>query len=120
MFCGYYGYKDAGVGLLLTVGLNTLVPCALVLVAGGTLGSSSAPTLGAMALEGGRVGLIMTHKSRIAVLQVASLLADVGMVFCSVWSTLRATKTVRSAVEIVGIAQCLGLKCHVSLCRPNN
>jgi hypothetical protein len=65
-FCGY---KDAGVGLLLTVGCNTLAPGNLVMVAGGTLGSSAAPTLGAMAL-GGRVGLMMAHESGIAVLRV--------------------------------------------------
>ncbi len=81
--------------------------------AGGTLGSSAAPTLGAMAL-GGRVGLMMACKSRIAVLQVAALLADVGMVFCSVQSMLHATRTVRSVVEIVGIMQWLGSRCHVS------
>ncbi len=104
MFCGY---KDAGVGLLLTVGRNTLIPGAPVLVTGGTLDSSAAPTLGAMAL-GRRVGLIMAHKSQIAILQVAALLADDGMVFCSVWSKLHAARTVRSAVEIVGITQWLG------------
>jgi hypothetical protein len=48
-FCGY---KDAGVGMLLTVGCNNLVPGNLVMVAGGTLGSSAAPTHGAMALGG--------------------------------------------------------------------
>jgi hypothetical protein len=69
-FCGY---KDAGVGLSLTVGHNTLVPGDLVMVARGTLGSSAAPTLGAMAL-GGRVGLMMAHKSRIAVLRVCWLM----------------------------------------------
>jgi hypothetical protein len=58
-FCGY---KDAGVRLLLMVGCNTLVPGDLVMVAGGTLSSSAAPTLGAMAL-GGRVGLMMAYKS---------------------------------------------------------
>jgi hypothetical protein len=42
IFCGY---KDAGVELLLTVGHNTLVPGNLVMVAGGTLGSSAASTL---------------------------------------------------------------------------
>jgi hypothetical protein len=42
-FCGY---KDAGVGLLLMVGRNTLIPGNLVLVAGGILGSSAAPTYG--------------------------------------------------------------------------
>jgi hypothetical protein len=77
------------------------------MVAGGTLGSSAAPTLGAMAL-GGRVGLMMVRKSWISILQAAALLADVGMVFHSVQSTLHATRTVRSAVEIVGIMQWLG------------
>jgi hypothetical protein len=54
-----------------------------------------------------RVGLVMAHKSRIAVLWAAVLLADVGMVFRSVRSTLHAARTVRSAVEIVGIMQWL-------------
>ena len=58
-FCGY---KEAGDGLLLMVGCNTLVPGDLVMVAGGTLSSSAAPTLGALAL-GGRVGLMMAYKS---------------------------------------------------------
>jgi hypothetical protein len=44
------GYNDAGVGLLLMVGRNTLVPGNLVMEAGVTLGFSAAPTLGAMAL----------------------------------------------------------------------
>jgi hypothetical protein len=109
-FCGY---KDAGVGLLLTIGCNTLVSGKLVMVAGGTLSSSAAPTLGAMVL-GGRVGLMMAGKSRIAVLWLAALMAVVGMVFCSVRSTLHAARTMRSAVEIVGIAQWLGYRCHVS------
>jgi hypothetical protein len=104
-FCGY---KDTGVRLLLTVGRNTLVSGQLVMVAGGTLGSSAAPTLGAMVL-GGRVGLMKAHKSRIAVLRAAALawLADVGMVFHSIRSTLHAARTVRSVVEIVGILQWL-------------
>jgi hypothetical protein len=110
-FCGY---KDAGVRLLLMVGRNTLVPGGgLVMVAGGTLSSSVAPTLGAMAL-GGRVGLMMAHKSLIAILQAAALLADVGMVFCSVWSTSHAARTVRSVVEIVGITQWLGYRHYMS------
>ncbi len=110
-FCGY---KDAGVRLLLTVGHNTLVPGGgLVMVAGGTLSSSVASTLGAMAL-GGRVGLMMAHKSLIAVLWAAALLADIGMVFRSVWSTSHAARTMRSVVEIVGITQWLGYRCHVS------
>jgi hypothetical protein len=54
------------------------------------------------------------HKSLIAVLWVAALLADVGMVFCSVRSMSHTARTVRSAVKIVGIAQWLGYRCHVS------
>ncbi len=108
-FCGY---KDAGVGLLLTVGRNTPVPGNLVMVAGDTLGSSAAPTLGAMVL-GSRVGLMMTHMSWIAVLRAAALLADVGMVFSSVRSTSHAARTMRSAVEIVSILQWLGYRRHV-------
>jgi hypothetical protein len=92
------GYKDAGVGLLLTVGRITLVPGDLVMEAGGTLGSSAAPTLGAMAL-GGRVRLMMAHKSRIAVLWAAALLVDVGMVVHSVRSTSHVARTMRSAVR---------------------
>ncbi len=103
----FFGYKDAGVGLVLMVGCNTHVPGDLVMVAGGTLGSSAAPTLRAMAL-GGRGGWMMACKSRIAVLQVAALLADVGMVFLSVWSTSHAARIVRSVVEVVGIVQWLG------------
>ena len=34
--------------------------------------------------------------------------AVVGMVFCSVWSTSHAARSMSSAVEIVGIAQWLG------------
>ncbi len=104
MFCVY---KDTGVVLLLMVGRNTLISGKLVMVAGGTLGSSTAPTLRAMAL-GCRVGLMMARKSRIAVLWAAALMADVGMVFLSVWSMSHAARTVRSAVEIVGITQWLG------------
>jgi hypothetical protein len=103
-FCGY---KGAGVGLLLMVGRNTLVPGNLVMVAGGTLGSSAAPTLRAMAL-GGRVGLMMAHKSQIAILRAVALLANVGMVVCSVRSRSHAMRIVRPAVEIVGIMQWLG------------
>ncbi len=65
----------------------------LVMVAGGTLGSSAPPNLRAMAL-GGRVELMMACESQIAILRVAALLADVGMVFCSVQSTLHAARTV--------------------------
>jgi hypothetical protein len=76
-FCGY---KYAGVGLLLTIGCTTLEPGNLLMVAGGTIGCSAAPTLGAMAL-GGRVGLMMAHKPWIAILRAEALLADVGMYF---------------------------------------
>jgi hypothetical protein len=100
---------------LLMAGCNTLIPGNLVMEAGGTLGSSVAPTLGAMAL-GGRVGLMIAHKSRIAVLRAAALLPDVGMVFRSVRSTLHATRTMRSAVEIVGIVQWLGIDAMCSQC----
>ncbi len=112
-FCGY---KDTGVGLLLTVGCNTLVPGDPVMEAGGTLGSSAAPTLGALVL-GGRVGLMMARKSRIAILRASALLADVGMVFRTVQSTLHAAMTVRSAVEIVGIMKWLGYRCYASTMR---
>jgi hypothetical protein len=94
------------------VGRNTLVPGDPVMEAGGTLGSRAAPALGAMAL-GGRVGLMMAYKSQIAVLWAAALLADVGILFCSVRSTLHAAMAVRSAAEIVGIVQLLGYKHHV-------
>jgi hypothetical protein len=104
MFCGY---KDAGVGLLLTVGRNTLISGEVVMVAGGTLGSSAAFTLGAMAL-GGKVGLMMARKSRIAALWLAALMVVVGMLFCSVRSMSHTARTMRSAVEIVGILQWLG------------
>jgi hypothetical protein len=57
---------------------------------------------------------MMAHKSWIAILRAAALLANVGMVVCSVRSTLHATRTVRSAVEIVGIMQWLGYRRHVS------
>jgi hypothetical protein len=77
------------------------------MVAGGTLGSSAAPALRTMAL-GGRVGLMMARKSWIAILQLAASMAVVGMVFHSVRSTLHATRTMRSAVEIVGITQWVG------------
>jgi hypothetical protein len=90
-FCGY---KDTEVGLLLTVGRNTLIPGNLVMVAGGTLGSSTAPTLGAMVL-GGKVELMMAYKSWIDILRVAVSLADVGIVFYSVRSTSHAASTMR-------------------------
>ena len=110
VFCGYNAVRAR---LLLSVECNTLVSGEGMTVAGGTLSSSAAPTLGAMVL-GGRVGLMMAGKSRIAVLWLAALMAVVGMVFCSVRSTLHAARTMRSAVEIVGIAQWLGYRCHVS------
>ncbi len=102
-FCGY---KDAGAGLFLMVERNTLVSGKVVMVAGSTLGSSTAPTLGAMVLEG-RVGLMMACKSWIAILWLVALMAVIGMVSRSVRSTLHAARTMRSAVEIVGIAQWL-------------
>ena len=55
------GYNDTGAKLLLTVECNTLISGEGVMVAGGTLGSSAAPTLGAVAL-GGRVGLMMARR----------------------------------------------------------
>ncbi len=97
-------YKGAWVGLLLTVGRNNLVSGKVMMVAGGTLGSSTAPTLGSMALEG-RVGLMMARKSRIAVLRSAALMAVIVMVFCSLRSMSHAAWIMRSAVEIVGIVQ---------------
>jgi hypothetical protein len=109
----FFGYKDVEVGLLLMVGCNTLVLGNLVMVAGGTLGSCAVLALRAMALEGS-VGLMMAHKSQIAVLRAAASLADVGMVFCNVRSTSHSARTVRSSAEIVGIAQWLGYKRHVS------
>jgi hypothetical protein len=51
---------------------------------------------------------MMARKSQIAIMRAAALLADVEMVFCSVRSTLHAARTMRSAVEIVGIVQWLG------------
>jgi hypothetical protein len=101
-FCGY---KDAGAGLLLPVEHNTLVSGKAMTIAGGTLGSSAAPTLRAMVL-GGRVRLMMAHKLQIAVLRL--VMAVIGMVLYSVRSMLHAARTVRSAVEIVGILQWLG------------
>jgi hypothetical protein len=103
-FCGYI---DAGTGLLLTVERNTLISGKVVMVAGGTLGSSTAPTLRAMVL-GGRVGLMMAHKSWIAVLRSEASMEVVGMVLHSVRSTLHPARNVRSAVEIVGTVQWLG------------
>jgi hypothetical protein len=103
-FCGC---KDAGAGLLLMVERNTLVSGKVVMVARGTLGSSAASTLGAMALGGG-VGVMMACKSWIAVLRSEALMVVVGMVFCCVQSTLHAVRTMRSVVEIVGITQWLG------------
>jgi hypothetical protein len=104
-FCGY---EAAGARLLLTVEQNTLVSGKGLMVAGSTLGYSAAPTLRAVAL-GGRVGLMMECRFRIAVLQLAASMAVIGMVLHDALRTLRhAARTVRSAVEIVGIAQWLG------------
>ncbi len=100
-------YKAAGYGLLLTVESNTLVSGEGMMVAGGTLGSSAAPTFRAVAL-GGRVRLMMVHRLWIAILQLEALMAVIGMVLCNVRRTLHAARTMRSAVEIVGIAQWLG------------
>jgi hypothetical protein len=61
------GYNTTGAGLLLMVEHNTLVFGKGRTVAGGTLGSMVAPTLGAVA-TGVRVGLTMVHNFRIAVL----------------------------------------------------
>jgi hypothetical protein len=102
-FCGY---NSVGVGLLLTVERNTLISGKGMTVAGGTLGSSAAPTLGAVAL-GGSVRLMMAHRLQIAILRLAALMAVIGMVLCNVQRTLHAMRTKRSAVEIVGITQWL-------------
>jgi hypothetical protein len=104
VFCGC---KAAGAGLLLTVERNTLVSGKGVTVAGGTLGSSAAPILRAVAL-GGRIRLMMAHRLQIAVLWLVALMAFVGMGLCNVRGTLHAAITVRSAVDIVGIVQWLG------------
>ncbi len=99
-FCGY---NSVGAGLLLMVECNTLVSGEGMTVAGGTLGSRAAPSLGAVAL-GGRVGLIMACKLRIAVMWLVASMAVVGMVLRNVQRKLHVAKTVRSVVEIVGIA----------------
>jgi hypothetical protein len=78
-----------------------------VTVAGGTLGSSAAPTLGAVAL-GGKAGLMMARRLQIAVLRLAASMVVIGMVLHNVQRTSHVARTVRSAVEIVGIAQWLG------------
>jgi hypothetical protein len=91
----FYGYKAAGAGLVLTVECNTLVSGKGMMVAGGTLGSSAAPTLGAVVL-GGRVGLMMAPRLRIAVLWSAASMALVGMVLCDVRSPLHAARTMIS------------------------
>ncbi len=57
---------------------------------------------------------MMAHRLWIAVLQLAAAMAVVGMVVCNVRSLLHAARTMRSVVETVGIAQWLGLSCHVS------
>ncbi len=93
---------------------NTLISGEGVTVAGGTLGSCAAPTLGDVAM-GGRVGLTMVHNFWIAVLLLVALMAIVGMVLRNVRSTLHSARTMRrSGVDIVGIAQWLGYSCHVS------
>ncbi len=102
-----WGCNAAGAGLLLTVECNTLVSGKGVVVAGCTLSSSAAPTLRAVAL-GGRVGLMMTRRLQIAVLRLAASMAVVGMVLHNVQRMSQAARTVRSAVETVGIAQWLG------------
>jgi hypothetical protein len=99
----FYGYNAIGARLLLMVECNTLVSGKGVMVAGGTLGSSAAPTLGAVGL-GGRVRLIMACKLWIAVLQLAASMATVGMVLCNLWRTLHVVRTVISVVEIVDTA----------------
>jgi hypothetical protein len=53
VFCGY---KAAGAGLLLMVKHNTLVSGKGMTIAGGTLGSSVAPTLRAVVLGGAGLG----------------------------------------------------------------
>jgi hypothetical protein len=109
--CCIQGYNAAEARLLLTVERNTLKSGKNMMVAGGTLGSSTAPALGAVAL-GGRVGLVMVHEFWIAVLQPATLMVVIGMVLRNVRRTLDAARTVRSVVEIVGnglgtVAMCL-------------
>jgi hypothetical protein len=103
-FCGY---KATGAGLLLRVERNTLVSGEGGTIAGGTLSSSAAPTLRAVVL-GGRVGLMMARRLQIAIQWLAALMAVVGMVLHNLRRTLHATRTLRSAVEIVCVAQWLG------------
>jgi hypothetical protein len=62
-----------------------------VTTAGGTLGSSAAPTLKAVAL-GVRVGLMMAGILRIAVLRLAALMAVLGIVLCNVRRMLHAAR----------------------------
>jgi hypothetical protein len=112
-FVALCGYNTAGAGLLLTVEHNTLVSGNGMTVAGGTLSSSAAPTFGAVAI-GGRVGLTMAHNFRIIVLRSLALMAVVGMELRNMPGTSHAARTVRSAVEIVGITQWLGYSHHVS------
>jgi hypothetical protein len=78
-----WGYNTAGAGLLLTVERNTLVFGKGVMVAGGALGSSAAPTLGDVAM-GGRAVLTMPCNFQIPVLQLVALMAVIGMVLCNV------------------------------------
>ncbi len=79
---------------------DTLVSGKGVTVAGGTLGSSTDLTLGAVALGARRL--------QISVLQSGALLAVVGMVLSNVQRTPHAARTMRSAVKIVSILQWLG------------
>jgi hypothetical protein len=51
---------------------------------------------------------MMACRLRIAILRLAGLMVVVGMVLCNVRRTTHAAFTMRSAVEIVGIAQWLG------------
>ncbi len=104
VFCGYKAARDR---LLLMVERNTLVSGKGVSVAGGTLSSSAAPTLRAVVL-GGRVRLMMAHRLWIAAMRSAASMAVIGMVLRNVQRTSHATRMVRSAVEIVGIAHWLG------------
>ncbi len=56
----------------------------------------------------GRFGLMIACRLRIAVLRLAALMAVIGMVLHIVWRTPHATRTMRSVVEIDGIALWLG------------
>jgi hypothetical protein len=97
-------YNAAGARQLLTVERYTLVS---------GRGMSAALTLGAVALGGG-VKLTMAYNFQIAALQLVASMGVVGMVLQNVQRTLHAARTVRSAVEIVDIAQWIGYSHHVS------